>query len=297
MMDLNPTMILMTLIHLFNQRHFDINLTLSLLKATNFCKTNTMTTNTNTNTKLNGNDFNNKVLISEHRFIILEYFQPYKYMSLQELPDGFFDLMTLDSSAKERLYMNRKKLERGLQSFEFIRERVLFNLTKAYLPRSNPPDNLIKNLQGSNGEDFSDVVNKLLKKYHKLTFTVPSISDNQPLNSNTNIVSTAEPLSYVDILTIALKSNKANLLVNNLKNKPLYGMMMPAVDQGKLDMYSSSAWLTTGNIKVKDECAYLLLKDKNMFWHNDEVYKLCPNKTRQTVEHMGTRCDSLRKSD
>jgi hypothetical protein len=172
----------------------------------------------------------------------------------------------LQPANKERLYLPREKLGRGLCKIEHKSEQMLFELNKS-LERSSIASlrrAAILKVEKDNSTHLALIQSYLVAKYK--------------LN---------ESLTSKSLCEAQYKS-----LIVEIKAKECHERLFRVCDHELADVKDSATWLTKGNMKPRDEGAYCFLQDRNMFF-GERVQ--CPHcrAALKTVDHLATKCDRM----
>jgi hypothetical protein len=172
----------------------------------------------------------------------------------------------LQPANKERLYLPRAQLGRGLCNIEHRSEHMLLELNKT-LERSRNVSlrrAAILKVEKDNSTHLALIDGYLQAKYKV----------NEPLTSKT--------LCEAQIKT----------LIADIKEKQCHERLFRVCDHELADVKDSAVWLTKGNIKPRDEGAYCFLQDRNMFFGEQVLCPHCRAATK-TVDHLATKCDRM----
>ena len=172
----------------------------------------------------------------------------------------------LQPADKERLYLPRSQLGRGLCNIEHKSENMLLELNKCLVRSSNVSLRraAILKVEQDNSTHLALINNYLIAKY-KVT----------------------ESLTPKSLCEAQIKS-----LLVNIKAKECHERLFRVCDHELTDVKDSSIWLTKGNIKPRDEGAYCFLQDRNMFFGEKVLCPHCKAATK-TVDHLATKCDRM----
>ena len=172
----------------------------------------------------------------------------------------------LQPANKERLYMSRENLGRGLCNIEHKSENMLLELYKA-LEKSKEASlrrAAILKVEKENATHLALIINYLKTKY----------KFNESFTSK-------------DLCEAQFKS-----LLVDIKSKQCHERLFRACDHELVDIKDSGIWLKKGNIRPRDEAAYCFLQDRNIFL-GEKVQ--CPHCriANKTVDHLATKCDRM----
>ena len=169
-------------------------------------------------------------------------------------------------SCKERLYLSRDQLGRGLCNIEHKSEIMLFKLFNALseFKEISTRRGAILETQNHNKTHLSTIIPFLCIKY-----SVPSINS-------------SENLAEIQIKKLYSEIN------SKINHKKLYNF----TNNELASIKESSKWLKKGNIKAQEEAAFALLQDRNIFCGNIEKCPHCKNSSK-SVDHLATKCDRM----
>ena len=212
--------------------------------------------------------------INEHAISVINYhigvlkLEPSDFIKLDdEIRKVLMDYkIHLQPANKERLYLPREKLGRGLCKIEHKSEQMLFELNKS-LERSSIASlrrAAILKVEKDNSTHLALIQSYLVAKYK--------------LN---------ESLTSKSLCEAQYKS-----LIVEIKAKECHERLFRVCDHELADVKDSATWLTKGNMKPRDEGAYCFLQDRNMFF-GERVQ--CPHcrAALKTVDHLATKCDRM----
>ena len=172
----------------------------------------------------------------------------------------------LQPANKERLYLPREKLGRGLCNIENKSEQMLLELNKSLERSSNVSLRraAILKVEKDNSTHLALIKSYLLMKY-KLTES-----------------QTSKNLCEAQIKTLLIDINA----------KECHERLFRVCDHELADVKDSAIWLSKGNMKPRDEGAYCFLQDRNIFF-GEKVQ--CPHcrAAMKTVDHLATKCDRM----
>ena len=172
----------------------------------------------------------------------------------------------LQPADKERLYLPRVQLGRGICNIEHKSEHMLLELNKT-LERSSIASlrrAAILKVEKDNSTHLALINSYLIAKY------------------KINESSTSKNLCEAQIKT----------LLADIKAKQCHERLFRVCDHELADVKDSAIWLTKGNMKPRDEGAYCFLQDRNIFF-GEKVQ--CPHcrAAMKTVDHLATKCDRM----
>ncbi|EQB60996.1 hypothetical protein NAPIS_ORF01427 [Vairimorpha apis BRL 01] len=211
--------------------------------------------------------------INEHAISLLNY-----YIGLIDVePDEFAKMdhkirqilihhgIHLQPSCKERLYLNRQELGRGLACVEHKAEMMILNLkmkfeaTKMIWKRREA----ILAVQHKAGTYFATI-----EKYLKTKYSLEAVNADHLLGVQKQILN------------------------NEISNKTLHKKLFKSVQHDGVSIKESSKWLSKGNNQAIHEAKLCFLQDRNIFFNEGGMCPHC-NKARKTVDHMATRCEKM----
>ncbi|XP_029654503.1 uncharacterized protein LOC115227957 [Octopus sinensis] len=180
----------------------------------------------------------------------------------------------LKPANKERLYLSRKCMGRGLTSIAFKSELMLLHFLEtlekksAICPRRSGILRVIKKEK----PHMATIAGFLASKY--------GLTDKQSITDK------------------SLREAHVQYLSNKIKNKSLHSVLFRFKEDSNSDLKMSSEWLYKGNNTPRSEALYCLLQDRNLFFSSARG-ALCDHckKAKKTVDHMATRCNRMLNSD
>lgn len=212
--------------------------------------------------------------INEHAVSVINYhigilkLEPSDYIKLDDdIRKVLMDYKVhLQPANKERLYMPRNQLGRGLCNIEHKSEHMLLELNKT-LERSSKVSlrrAAILKVEKDNSTHLALIKGYLATKYK-----------------------IEEPLTAKTLCEAQIKS-----LIVDIKEKECHERLFRVREHELADVKDSAIWLTKGNIKPRDEGAYCFLQDRNIFF-GEKVQ--CPHcrAALKTVDHLATKCDRM----
>ncbi|MCB1712868.1 MAG: hypothetical protein KDH96_10425 [Candidatus Riesia sp.] len=173
----------------------------------------------------------------------------------------------LQPACKERLYLPRELLGRGLCSIEHRSEHMLLELKKT-LEKSEKISlrrAAILKVERDCVSHLALIMNFLEMKY-KMNFEI----------------ATAKQLCEAQI----------KKLITDIKEKNCHKRLFNVCEHELADLKESSKWLTKGNLKPRDEAAYCFLQDRNVFFGEKSQCPHC-KQVLKTVDHLATKCDRM----
>ena len=212
--------------------------------------------------------------INEHAISVINYhigvlkLEPSEFSKIDdEIRKVLMDYkIHLQPANKERLYLPRAQLGRGLCNIEHKSEHMLLELNKSLERSSNESLRraAILKVEKDSSTHLALINSYLIAKY-KMT----------------------ELLTPKSLCEAQLKS-----LIVDIKNKECHERLFRVCDHELTDVKESASWLTKGNIKPRDEGAFCFLQDRNVFF-GEKVQ--CPHcrAAMKTVDHLATKCDRM----
>ncbi|KAG0435486.1 Retrovirus-related Pol polyprotein from type-2 retrotransposable element R2DM [Dictyocoela muelleri] len=170
------------------------------------------------------------------------------------------------TACKERLYMKRRYMGRGLNSLEFNYDKMIYNLLQKLDIKSNSclRSKLIKLVYENLMVSLNEHVENLRKKYQ--------IPENIPVNiNNLNEAFQRILLSYIN------KKEMHNRLFNHITS----------INQ----INDSSIWLTRGKLNPMTEGNFCNIQDRNVLYYKNKCSH-CKNSSA-SVDHIATRCEKM----
>ncbi|MGL5716602.1 MAG: RNA-directed DNA polymerase [Paraclostridium sp.] len=221
--------------------------------------------------KLNGK--NTIRAINEHAISLLNY-----YVGVLELgPNDFKEMdksirqllirhgVHLQPGCKERLYLPRCEMGRGLHNIEFRSENMLLQLYRnlASFEKVCTRRAAILKVERNNVTHLS-----LIESYLKCKYNVVSIDQKTLINS------------------------QKTSLYSEINNKILHKKLYRARDNELVSIIDSSTWLKYGNIRPQDEARFCYLQDRNVFFGKYGSCMHCGS-GKKTVDHIATCCKTM----
>ena len=224
------------------------------------------------NTKLNAKNLIKG--INEHAISLVNYYigvlklEPGEYSSMDdEIRKVLMDYKVhLQPANKDRLYLPRDQLGRGLCNIEHRSETMLLELNrnmKRSCERSLRRAAILKVEKDS--QSHLSLINGYLAAKYKLN----------------------ENFKKEDLWEAQKKT-----LLADIKKKQCHERLFRACDHELVNLKDSSLWLTKGNMKPRDEAAYCFLQDRNIFMGEKVQCPHCRAATK-TVDHLATKCDRM----
>ncbi|KAG0435242.1 LINE-1 retrotransposable element ORF2 protein [Dictyocoela muelleri] len=169
------------------------------------------------------------------------------------------------TACKERLYLKRKNMGRGLNSLEFIHDKLLYNILKKIESKSHSciRNKLIKSVYENFSISLSELEEKLKNKYK---------------------------IEHDVVNSFTLEDAFQRKLIEEIKKKELHGILYKDFES-TTDIKDSSTWLKRGRLSPKTEGYLCNIQDRNIFYQKSKCHHC--NKTTASVDHIATRCDKM----
>ncbi|XP_029655345.1 uncharacterized protein LOC115229060 [Octopus sinensis] len=180
----------------------------------------------------------------------------------------------LKPANKERLYLSRKSMGRGLTSIAFKSELMLLHFLETLEKKSA----ICLRRSG---------ILRVIKKEKPHMATIAGfLASKYGLTDKQSITDKSLKEAYVQYFS------------NKIKNKSLHSVLFRFKEDSNSDLKMSSEWLYKGNNTLRSEALYCLLQDINLFFSSARG-ALCDHckKAKKTVDHMATRCNRMLNSD
>lgn len=213
--------------------------------------------------------------INEHAIALVNY-----HVGVQPLePADFADLDTavrqvlirhrihLLPASKERLYLPRNELGRGLHSIEMRSEQMLLQLWDALQKGTGTRRAAITRIEVQRSSHLSLIRAYLAIRYRK-----------EALNQKT------------------LKEAQKEHWYSENKKRILHSKLYRARNNEMVDLLGSSTWLRAGNVAPRDEGAFCLVQDRNLFWLTGGECGHCREGVK-TVDHLASKCKMMARHD
>lgn len=170
------------------------------------------------------------------------------------------------TACKERLYLKRKYLGRGLNSLEFNHEKLLLSM-------------LLK----IEGKSLTCARNKLIKNVYE-NFSITAKELGEILRNKYNIAENTKLTSK------NLTAGFQNKLINEIKKKEVHSKLFKEFENLS-NINETSMWLTRGRLIPKTEANFCNLQDRNIFYQKTK-YPHC-NKSIASADHLASRCEKM----
>ena len=177
----------------------------------------------------------------------------------------------LQPSNKERLYLPRDELGRGLACLEHRSELMLYKLNKQF---QNTKHVILRRaailkIQEQEKTHFWVITKYLCNKYNLVE---NELTDEQVI--------------------LAQK----NRLYDNINEKNLHKKLYSIKSQEIISLQDSSVWLKKGNIPASREGSLCSLQDRNIFLGERGMCPHC-NASKKSVDHLASKCEKMLGSD
>ncbi|KAI5148113.1 hypothetical protein ENBRE01_3047, partial [Enteropsectra breve] len=213
--------------------------------------------------------------INEHALSLLNYYIGLIELEpeiFKEIDQGIRNILTenkvhIGRANKQRLYLSREELGRGLEMVEFKSERILLNLNRYLQGKENSKKYCIKKSEEENKSHLG-----IIKSYLKIKYNFE--------NENFTIEE--------------LKKVQKALLYKEIEEKIMHKKLFESRKNIFVDMVESSRWLKTGNISPVQEAFLCLLQDRNILY-KEMATGQCNHcqQAKKTVDHLATRCEKM----
>ncbi|EQB59819.1 hypothetical protein NAPIS_ORF02647 [Vairimorpha apis BRL 01] len=223
-------------------------------------------------TKLNGKNMIRA--INEHAISVINYHIGLLKLEPEDFKSLDFDIrqvlikhqIHLQPACKERLYLPRTEMGRGLTSVELRSESMLLNMHQS--------------LYGSS--------NRSLRR-------AAILKVEEEISSHLSLIVGYLKVRYCLEGTISSKmlvEAQLNKLYNEIKTRTNHGKLYKARDHEQVSIEGSSTWLVKGNNQARSEAVYCFLQDRNIFCGQEGQCPHCGSH-RKTVDHLATKCDRM----
>ncbi|EQB60535.1 hypothetical protein NAPIS_ORF01909 [Vairimorpha apis BRL 01] len=223
-------------------------------------------------TKLNGKNMIRA--INEHAISVINY-----HVGLVKLePSDFKSLdhdirqvlikyqVHLQPACKERLYLPRTDMGRGLTNIEFKSECMLLTMHRSLNETRNSS---LRRAAILKSEEACASHLSLIVSYLKIRYSLEEIPS----------------------LKVVVEAQKLKLY-NEIQNRSNHGKLYKAKTNELISIKDSSTWLTKGNNQARSEAIYCFLQDRNIFCGQVGQCPHCGSQ-RKTVDHLATKCDRM----
>lgn len=204
-------------------------------------------------------------LVNYH--IGLQHLEPTDFVSLDHLVRQILikHKVHLQPGCKERLYLPRTEMGRGLHNVEMMSEHMLLQLKgtlEHHKSRSNRRAAILK-VEEDNKTHLSLIEPYLMSKYG-----LGSVSREN------------------------LENAQKERLYSEVKKKTYHEKLYRARTNAMVSVLDSSTWLKHGNISPRHEANYCYIQDRNVFWRAESQCQHCGS-AKRSVDHLATRCDRI----
>ncbi|TBU10662.1 hypothetical protein CWI38_1622p0010, partial [Hamiltosporidium tvaerminnensis] len=165
----------------------------------------------------------------------------------------------LRPGCKERLYLSRTELGRGLHSVELRSEHMLLQLLDC-LEKSKEISTrraAILKVENNNKTHLA-----LIKGFLKVKYRLVE-----------------------EVTKKSLEEAQLAKLYNEIEKRKLHSKLYNARKNELVSVSDSSRWLKRGNIRPRNEAVFCYIQDRNVFWGADGVCQHC-GKSGKTVDHL-----------
>ncbi|KAK1347437.1 hypothetical protein LUQ84_003201 [Hamiltosporidium tvaerminnensis] len=170
--------------------------------------------------------------------------------------------INLRPECKERLYLPRTELGRGLHSVELRSEHMLLELLDCLEKSKEISTRRAAILKvENNNKSYLALIKSFLKVKYRLLEEVTKKS---------------------------LEEAQLAKLYNEIEKRKLHSKLYNARKNELVSVSDSSRWLKRGNIRPRNEAVFCYIQDRNVFWGADGVCQHC-GKSGKTVDHLATR--------
>lgn len=169
------------------------------------------------------------------------------------------------SASKQRIYLPRKMLGRGILSVENNAEVLLFSLSK-YM------------------EQFTN---------HRKQYIYSNLLQTYPLMNN---IDTTLSLKYTipenELNCKKIKEAQYKILLQSIEQKQIHSVLYKNMEHD-YNITDSSIWLKNNYSAPKEEAILSFLQDRNFnYFSTNQICKLC-NNSKNSIDHRATRCKQL----
>ncbi|EQB60357.1 hypothetical protein NAPIS_ORF02072 [Vairimorpha apis BRL 01] len=218
-------------------------------------------------TKLNG--VNMIRAINEHAISVINYHVGLLKLEPEEYKKLDFEIrqvlikhhIHLQPACKERLYLPRSEMGRGLACVEHRSENMLLNMYNSLSAARNSSLRraAILKVEEDNKSHLSQIVGYLMTKYKLAGIVTPKV------------------------LIVA----QFEMLNNEIKKRTNHGKLFKARDHELVSIRDSSTWLMKGNNQARSKATYCFLQDRKIFCGQEGQCPHCRSH-RKTVDHLAT---------
>jgi hypothetical protein len=230
-------------------------------------------------TKLNARNL--MKAINEHAISLLNYYtglievEPAAYKALDGAIRSILGRHNLHSQpgCKERLYLPRQEIGRGLACCEHRSEQMLLQLKLALTEArmlDTRKDAILKEEEAASTH-LATIETFIKAKYQIKEMLTPKV----------------------------LREAQKTALYSEIDKKIYHQKLYRVRHDPITDMLGSSMWLRYGRMSPREEAALCYVQDRNMFFNNTEGEGKCPhcNEKKKSVDHLATQCDRMLAHD
>ena len=176
----------------------------------------------------------------------------------------------MQPACRERLYLPRAEMGRGLHNIEHKSEQMLLQLKSTLVRHQHTSTRraAILKVEMDNQTHLSKIEDYLKIKY--------GIGE--------------------DLTDKLLGAAQKESLYSEIAKKKLHGKLYRARANPIVSLKDSSTWLLRGNIRPRDEASCCNLQDRNMFLGAITKCNHC-NNAPKTVDHLASKCDRMLSHD
>ncbi|TBU12814.1 reverse transcriptase [Hamiltosporidium tvaerminnensis] len=167
---------------------------------------------------------------------------------------------------KERLYLPRTELGRGLHSVELRSEHMLLQLLEC-LKKSKEISTrraAILKVENNNKTHLA-----LIKGFLKVKYRLVE-----------------------EVTKKSLEEAQLAKLYNEIEKRKLHSKLYNARKNELVSVSDYSRWRNKRNIRPRNEAMFCYIQDRNVFWGADGICQHC-GKSGKTVDHLATRCEKM----
>ena len=172
----------------------------------------------------------------------------------------------MQPGCKERLYLPRDQMGRGLQNVEHRSENMLLQLRNSL---------------------------ELSKETSSRRAAILKVENE--FKTHLSLISSFLATKYSIKEEVTLKNlmeAQINALKSEINSKKSHEKLFRACNNELVSVKDSSIWLKNGNNSARDEAAFCYIQDRNIFWGEKALCPHCKNSLK-TVDHLATKCDRM----
>ena len=223
-------------------------------------------------TKLNGK--NMMRAINEHAISLINYYVGVLKLEPEEYENMDKEIRQIlvkndihrQPACKQRLYLPRNELGRGLHNIEHKSESILLRM-------------------------LQDLTSKNLSLRRKAIMKV-EMDNKSHLSQINQYLATKYKMDGSKMNTKVLKEKQKETLFYEINEKHHHKKLYSLRDNQMCSVKNSSVWLKEGRTTPKEEASICFLQDRNIFMAEDIKCPHCKEK-KKTVDHMATKCDRM----